>query len=243
MDPEKKLKRGEFVKKGLFGLGSLVTVPAILQACTTDAPGQTGSSNGTGSTGECAVSPSETKGPFPIKSPADQVKSNIVSDRDGIPMVVNIQVQNQNNNCAPLANAVVDIWHCDAEGNYSEYGGSGMQPTDYTNAHFLRGRQTTDANGNVSFVSIYPGWYRGRAPHIHVEVLDSNKKSLLVTQIAFPEEISKTVYQTEHYNGDADTTNARDNVFSDSVVQNMANMVTGDNTNGYQLTKAIIVKA
>ena len=62
-----------------------------------------------------------------------------------------------------------------------------MQSTNYTNVHFLRGRQTTDANGQVTFTSIFPGWYNGRATHIHVHVYSANGTSLKVTQIAFPE--------------------------------------------------------
>lgn len=235
------MNRQQFVKQGFLGLGGLLTGGGLLQACTQLAAPTVA---GTVSASDCTtVSPSETKGPFPIKSPAELVKSNIVSDRNGIPLVINIQVLQTNNNCQPLANAVVDIWHCDADGNYSEYGGTGMQQTNYTNAHFLRGRQTTDANGKVSFVSIYPGWYRGRAPHIHLEVFNASGQSLIVSQIAFPEDMSKTVYATEHYNGDADTANARDNVFSDSLAANMADTVTGNTNDGYILNKVIKVKA
>lgn len=232
------MNRQQFVKKGLYGLGALISVPPILQSCMNTVT-QT-----TAAAGACAaVSPSETKGPFPIKTPTELVKANIVSDREGIPLVVQIQVQNKNNNCQPLAGVLVDVWHCDADGNYSEYGGTGMQPTDYTNAHFLRGRQTTDAEGKVNFVSIYPGWYRGRAPHIHLEVLNSNSRSLLVSQIAFPEDISSTVYATSEYNGQADTANTRDNVFADSLEQNMADTVTGNPNDGYTLIKTIVVSA
>lgn len=244
MEAGKKMERKEFLKKGFLGLGTIVSVSALLDACmNTVTQSPTTGSISTSGTGSCTVSPSETAGPFPIKTPADLVKANIVSDRKGIPLVVNIKIENNNNDCKPLSGVLVDIWHCDAEGNYSEYGGGGMQSVDYTNAHFLRGRQTTDANGNVSFISIYPGWYRGRAPHIHVEVLDTSGKSILVTQIAFPEDTSNTVYATSNYKGKADTSNASDNVFSDSLAQNMADSVTGNTTDGYVLTKNIIVKS
>jgi protocatechuate 3,4-dioxygenase beta subunit len=128
----------------------------------------------------------------------------------------------------------VDVWHCDAGGNYSEYG-------TLTAQSFLRGRQTTDANGQVSFISIFPGWYPGRAPHIHVEVLDSNDNSIRVSQIAFPKNICDTVYATADYNGTADTSNSGDGVFSNSLDGNMADSVTGNVTDGYTLLKTIIV--
>lgn len=236
------MNRQQFVKQGIYGLGALLSSGSLLQACTKLADPTSTATSGLNAEG-CTLSPSETKGPFPIKSPAELVKSSIVSDREGIPLVINVQVVDNNNNCAPVANAKVDLWHCDADGNYSEYGGTGMQQTDYTNAHFLRGRQTTDANGQVSFISIYPGWYRGRAPHIHLEIIDASGSSLMVSQIAFPEDTSSTVYATEHYNGEADTANTRDNVFSDSLILNMADSLTGNTTDGYVLTKTITVNA
>ncbi len=170
------------------------------------------------------------------------VLENIKSDRTGIALLINITVENKNNNCSPLAGAIVDVWHCDKDGNYSEYGGTGMQQTDYTTVHFLRGRQTTDVNGNVSFISIYPGWYQGRAPHVHVEVLNSSGTSLLVTQIAFPEDISSKVYSSTSYasHGQSDTSNTNDNVFSDSLSSELAT-ITGNLTDGYTLLKTIRV--
>ena len=154
----------------------------------------------------------------------------------------NLIIENKNNNCLPLSNVLVDVWHCDKDGNYSEYGGTQMQQADYTSVHFLRGRQTTNAKGEVSFISIYPGWYQGRAPHVHVEVLSSSGSSLLVTQIAFPESTSSTVYSSTNYaaHGQADTSNTRDNVFADSLASEMA-VLTGNLTDGYTLTKTITV--
>ncbi len=96
-----------------------------------------------------------------------------------------ITINNKNNSCAALAGAIVDNWHCDADGNYSEYGGSGMQSINYTSVHFLRGRQTTDASGVVTFNTIFPGWYGGRAPHIHVHVYSPDGASLMITQLPF----------------------------------------------------------
>lgn len=240
----KELNRKDFIKKGLMSLGTLITIPAILEACSTTSATQTtpsaGTGNGNGLT-TSGLSPSETKGPFPIHTPAQLVQANIVSDRKGIALLINFKVVNATN--TPIAGAMVDLWCCDAEGYYSEYGGSGMQSVDFTQAHFLRGRQVTDASGEVNFISIYPGWYRGRAPHLHLEILNSSGKSLLVTQVAFPENISSQVYTVAPYKGQADTSNAGDNVFVDSLAANMADSVTGNNTDGYKLVKTIRVNA
>jgi protocatechuate 3,4-dioxygenase beta subunit len=183
----------------------------------------------------CVDTPAETKGPFPNKTPSQLVQENIKSDRTGIALLLNLTIQNKNNNCKGLQGALVDVWHCDREGNYSEYG-------ENTSVHYLRGRQSTDANGNVSFITIYPGWYPGRAPHIHLEVLSASGTSLLITQIAFPENISNEVYSSPLYSsrGQADTSNASDGVFYDSLKDELA-IVAGNLTNGYTLHKTIVV--
>jgi protocatechuate 3,4-dioxygenase beta subunit len=178
-------------------------------------------------TATCAVSPSETIGPYP--SLADFVRADIREDRPGLPLYLTIAVVNTNNGCAPVSGAVVDIWQCDAGGNYSQYGSQ-------RNLTYLRGLQTTDANGQASFVTIYPGWYQGRATHIHVEVT-INGRSAKVTQIAFPEDITAAVYRTGVYaaGGQNPTSNARDNVFSDGVTNELITL-SGDTTNGYRGT-------
>ena len=227
------MKRKSFLKKGLAGLSAMVGIPAAIVGYNR--------SNGSIDV-ECDISPRETAGPFPIKSPADLVRENIISDRKGIPLLMNILVQDKNKDCKALAGVFVDVWLCDSKGYYSEYGGMRMQREDMTGYHFLRGRQTTDTHGQVSFVSIYPGWYPGRAPHIHVEVLDKNQQSLLVTQIAFPDEISEEVYATDHYKGSADTTNIRDGIFRNSLEGNLGS-VSGNTTDGYTLTHTIIVES
>jgi protocatechuate 3,4-dioxygenase beta subunit len=241
------MERKEFLKRGFSALGLATIVPLISCSNSTVEPEATdttaGSTSGTTS-GTCTSTASETAGPFPTKSPASYVLTDITSDRPGTKLTVKITIQNKSNSCEGLSGALVDIWHCDAAGSYSEYGGSGMQSINYTNVHFLRGRQTTDTNGVVNFVSIYPGWYSGRAPHIHVHVYDASGKSLLVTQIAFPEDLSKVVYAQGVYasHGQADTTNARDNVFGDGVSTELAT-VTGSASAGYELTHAIVVTA
>jgi len=118
-----------------------------------------------------------------------------------------------------------------------------MQAADHQNEHFLRGRQTTDKEGEVSFHSIFPGWYPSRAPHIHLHIYDATGKSLLVTQIAFPEEVCKTVYIQGEYasHGLPETTNENDNVFGDGLANEMGT-ITGNPKDGYVLRHSIYVK-
>ncbi|MDV6168358.1 hypothetical protein R1T16_07960 [Flavobacterium sp. DG1-102-2] len=85
--------------------------------------------------------------------------------QDGSTLERNHCLKNTNGSCNALANAIVDIWHCDKGGNYSEYGGSGMQSTNYTSVHLLRGRQVTTTSGEAAFTSIFPGWYNGTSTY------------------------------------------------------------------------------
>ncbi|MBS1951936.1 MAG: intradiol ring-cleavage dioxygenase [Cytophagales bacterium] len=187
------MERKEFLKH--LGITSIV-MPMFINCNKTDDPtaanttsssSSSSSSSNSNSNGSCTVTNSETEGPFPTKTPSSLVQTDIRSDRTGVNLSVEITIQNKKNSCQALEGAIVDIWHCDKDGNYSEYGGTQMQSTDYTTVHFLRGRQVTDSNGKVSFITIFPSWYQSRATHIHAHVYNSSGKSLLVTQIAFLE--------------------------------------------------------
>jgi protocatechuate 3,4-dioxygenase beta subunit len=179
----------------------------------------------------CVVSPSETIGPYP--SLTDLLRSDIREGKSGVPLNLTITVVNVNNGCSVVAGANVDVWQCDADGHYSEYAQPGYNGQGQT---YLRGIQVTDTGGRVTFTTVYPGWYMGRATHIHVEVT-INGRSVKVTQIAFPETVSAAVYGTGVYaaHGQNPTTNASDNVFADGVASELATVV-GDPTTGYTAT-------
>ena len=198
----------------------------LVAACadTPTSPTMTGSTTGGGTTNAaCAVTPTETVGPYP--SLTDLIRSDIREGKSGTALTLAMTVVNTNNNCAPLESVQVEIWQCDATGNYSQYGSQAAQT-------FLRGIQTTNSDGGVTFTTIYPGWYQGRATHIHVEV-SRNGSSLKVTQIAFPESTNATVYATGVYaaRGSNPTSNARDNIFADSIDSELA-AVSGDPVSG-----------
>jgi protocatechuate 3,4-dioxygenase beta subunit len=244
------MKRKEFLRGlGLIGIGSLA-IP-IINSCSKDdnvSDTSTNTDSGTGSSsGDCSVTASETAGPFPTITPSSLVKSDIVMDRTGVGFTIKITIKNTKASCAALKDAIVDIWHCDKDGYYSEYGGSGMQSVNYTSVHFLRGRQTTDENGLVTFTSIFPGWYSGRATHVHVHIYNTSGTSLLVTQIAFPEGSNSAValVNASSANGytkglSGYTYNASDNVFSDGTSNELAT-VTGSIADGYVLAHTINV--
>ncbi|GAA0525483.1 intradiol ring-cleavage dioxygenase [Chitinophaga japonensis] len=241
------MERKLFLKNSLAALG-LATIAPLMKACSKDDDVGTDTDTDTGSSGECSVTPTETAGPYPTKNPSSYERSNIVDGQEGVPLTVKITVKNTSNNCAALSGALVDIWHCTALGYYSEYvvnPGGGYSSVDYTGSHFLRGRQVTDSDGLVTFTSIFPGWYGGRAPHIHVHIYNAGGTSLLVTQIAFPTDVCDTVYTTaspysEH--GTQDTSNSEDGIFRDSLSSELAT-VTGSVSAGYTLTHTINVSA
>src|SRR5262245_60344416 len=189
-------------------------------------------------TGACAISPTETVGPYP--SLADFLRSDIREGKAGIPLTLAISVVNVNSSCTPVASATVDVWQCDAEGHYSQYSQPGYNGTGAT---FLRGIQLTDASGMATFTTVYPGWYQGRATHIHIEILQ-NGVSRKVTQIAFPESVNAVVYASGIYaaRGANPTSNASDGIFADSLSSEMVT-ITGDPSSGYAASFTVGISA
>ncbi len=252
------MKRKEFIK-GLGLAGLSVSGLALITSCSkdeivseTDTTGMdtdTGTDTGTDTSGDCSVTPNETEGPFPTKDPNSLNRVDIIGDRTGIALDLDITVRNVNDSCNVLEGAIVDIWHCDKDGYYSEYGGTGMQQVDYTSNHFLRGRQTSDSDGLVEFATIFPGWYTSRATHIHVHIYSASGNSLLVTQIAFPEGDNSAVVRVNAASDQGYTKgmsgytyNDDDNVFSDGVDEELSS-VSGSISEGFTLTHDIYVSA
>ena len=246
------MERKKFLKGGLAALGLVAIAPLACKKSSGDSSSSSSSSgsssSGGSSSGSCTVTSSETAGPYPTITPSSYVRSNIVDGQSGVPLTVKIYIKNTNNSCSALSGALVDIWHCTAVGYYSEYTdtpGGGYATVDYTASHFLRGRQSTDSDGLVTFTSIFPGWYSPRAPHIHAHIYNSSGTSLLITQIAFPTDVCNTVYTTASdytAHGTQDTSNANDMVFSDSLTNELSS-VTGSVSAGYVLTHTIYVSA
>jgi protocatechuate 3,4-dioxygenase beta subunit len=183
----------------------------------------------------CSVIPSETEGPYPASTMLDEswiARADIREDRTGIPVLMTLNLVDTNNACAPISNAAIYIWHCDKDGSYSGYG-SAVSDT------FLRGVQTSNSAGQVSFQTVFPGWYSGRITHIHFEVFlnnDLNSKSVKISQIAFPQAITQAAYASALYKSRGQNTSVpsfmSDMVFRDGVQSQLAT-VTGDVSSGY----------
>jgi protocatechuate 3,4-dioxygenase beta subunit len=175
----------------------------------------------------CVLTLEETEGPYFVDERLN--RSDLTSDpsdgsvSEGVPLQLDLTVSEVNGaTCTPIVGAVVDMWHCDALGSYSDVS-AGMGQSSTVGRKFLRGYQVTDANGRVAFQTIYPGWYSGRTVHIHFKVRtepDSQQGFEFTSQLFFDEAVTDAVIAQAPYNekGSRDTTNSSDNIFDSSLI-------------------------
>jgi protocatechuate 3,4-dioxygenase beta subunit len=229
--------------------------------------GSSSSSSSGGTSTACVANAAETNGPYPSdgSNTVNGMVSNVLQEsgvvrRDirssfgastttapGVQFDLTLRVLDSNNSCAALSGYAVYLWHCTRDGLYSLYS-AGVQ-----DENFLRGVQVTDANGEATFTTIFPGCYAGRYPHIHFEVYRSLSPATLYTnriltsQIALPRDVCSTVYSGASgygtsVNNLAGVTLANDNVFGDNSTTQMAQMtaaMSGSVSAGY--TGSVVV--
>ena len=163
--------------------------------------------------GVCLLMPQAVEGPYYFNP--ERVRADITEGREGAPVALKLRIVDAKG-CTPMPGLRVDVWHADAGGIYSGYANQGDNRDVSTKGQtYLRGTQMTDADGFVQFRTIYPGWYPGRTPHIHVKAF-LDKTTLVTGQIYFPDEISAQIYaERKPYSARpvADTTNASDGIF------------------------------
>jgi protocatechuate 3,4-dioxygenase beta subunit len=154
----------------------------------------------------CVLAPEMTEGPYFVEG--DKVRRNITEGKPGVPLALRLTVVNASS-CKPIKGAAVDIWHCDSGGVYSA---TDAQSTE--DLTFLRGIQRTDKNGLAVFKTIYPGWYPGRAVHIHLKVFLGGT-TVHTGQLFFPDKLTDVVYKRSPYNRrpNRDPRNASDSIF------------------------------
>ena len=163
--------------------------------------------------GSCLMSPEKTAGPFPLDEQFD--RRDVTEGKPGHPLRLGLRVVDAT--CAPVAGATVEIWHADATGDYSAFRDNGGGKDEGPGTTFLRGSQTAGADGIVEFQTIYPGWYRGRAVHIHVRV-HREGRPVLTSQLFFDDAYTATVYSADPYAefGTPDTPTASDGIAGDA---------------------------
>ena len=243
------------------GSGTAATATATPTATTTATPTPTATSTASA----CIADPTETAGPYPADgtNSASGSTSNILTSSGivrsdirasfistttvagGVQVKITLTLVNVNASCAPLSGYAVYLWHCDRNGLYSLY----SVPAE----SYLRGVQVTDANGQVTFTTIFPACYSGRWPHMHFEVFSSvanalgGKYSILTSQLAMPSALSTTIFaDTTTYPSSktnfAQISLSSDNVFGDNTAAQLAQQTpafTGSVAAGYTATALI----
>lgn len=215
------MKRNEFLKGlGLAGLGTLPFARAAAQMGA--------------KTAACPILiPTETQGPFPLDlttgNAATYFRQDVRESKPGTTLNLKIRVLGAAN-CQPVANARVNIWHCDAAGIYSGYNNA-MNPGS-TSATYLRGYQMTDANGEVNFTTIFPGWYNGRIAHAHFQVLPAGgtaRVSQMTWDIAAKNALYAANSSVYTKGPDGTTSYSADNIFSDGTAEQIATLTSNSN--------------
>ena len=166
----------------------------------------------------CVVVPELTEGPYYVDDELERsdIRTNTADGvaAEGAPLTIEWLVsQADGSACMPMEGAIVDVWHCDALGVYSDVQGN--------TGNFLRGFQRTDANGTATFQTIYPGWYQGRAVHIHFKIRtdpDEGAGFEFTSQLFFDDDLSRSVFSTGVYaqKGAQDMPNAQDGIYNQS---------------------------
>ena len=267
---QEELTRRDAIRVGsaVFMSGTMAALANLLSGCTGGSSGSSSSSGSGGTTtssSSCLQSTNVTRGPYFLDDRADANIQNDVVDssipqrsdirpdskgstgtQQGLPLALTINVGSYSSGaCSAIANAQVHIWHCNAQGIYSDVqASSNGGGTDYTGENFLRGYQFTDSNGQVQFTTIYPGWYSGRSVHIHVKVriFDSsgNVTTEATTQLFFDESVTSAVYAANSAYSKSGTRilNANDGIFSSESPALMVGL-SGSASSGYTGTVSI----
>ncbi len=234
------------LSKNAFGLGSLMLLQGSLVGCSntnfSSSSNTTNSTTGSSTTEGLCVSeiPSETAGPYPahddsaLRASLNTGGYTGTAVATGVPLTLNLSLTDASN-CTNLIGCAIYLWHCDKNGNYSMYSSAIVNET------YLRAVQVTDASGQVSFKTIFPGCYDGRMTHMHFEIFPTlasavdNNYSVKTSQLTFPMSAMNAVYATSGYftskTNLSKISYATDNVFSDGYSNQLAT-VTGDVSSG-----------
>jgi protocatechuate 3,4-dioxygenase beta subunit len=194
MTPTDHLRRREVLAAGAAGLGALVLGcrPASALRSATSA--------------SCVLSPEMTEGPYWIDESLK--RRDVTEGMHGVPLILRLSVVRAST-CRPIKSADVEIWHAAPDGEYSAFDGS-------SSSRYLRGHQRSDAAGRVRFDTLFPGWYHGRTPHIHLKVSVGGDE-VHTGQLFTSEKVARAVYRTRYYKarGQADTSHAADMIYGD----------------------------
>lgn len=199
------------VSQTLLGCAGGITDADVADSAATATP-----------TGSCVLTAALTEGPYFVDEKLN--RSDIRSDpatgalSEGVPLALAFSVSRvESSACTALTGAYIDVWHCDAAGTYSDVSGAG-NGSGGAGRKFLRGYQITDAAGAARFSTIYPGWYRGRAVHVHFKLrlfAGATTTYEFTSQFFFDDALTDTVHALSPYaaHGARDTRNATDGIY------------------------------
>ncbi len=180
---------------------------------------------------DCIVRPEMTEGPYftdeRLERSDIRLEPSTGEVKPGLPLALTFNVsQIRDGACAPLAGALADIWQCDALGRYSAFNDNAFG-FDTRGESFLRGYQRTDEHGAASFATIYPGWYPGRAVHIHFKIRTEDAEGQayeFTSQLFFDESLNDVVHAREPYaeHGQRNRLNTSDRIFSKELLLDIA---------------------
>ena len=228
------MDKREFLKSaGLAGIASLLPSVNAIGSDTKSAA----------KAAACTLIPSETAGPFPLDITANTnfFRRDVRENKTGVQLNLKMKIVGVDN-CFPMQNVRVNIWHCDKDGAYSGYSvpsNPGQAGTTY-----LRGYQMTDANGEVEFITIFPGWYPGRVCHIHFQVYVSTNYAA-ISQLTFDPNPKQALYSANsgvYTKGPDPMTIASDGVFADGYAYQVASLMPNTATGAYDSFLELAVK-
>ena len=185
----------------------------------------------------CRLLPEQMAGPFPLDEQFP--RRDITEGLPGHPLRLGLRVVDEG--CAPVPDAEVEVWHADASGDYSAFEDGGGGKDEGPGTTFLRGTQVTDTDGIVELRTIYPGWYRGRAVHIHVRVRVAGDL-VLTSQMYFDDGYTAEVHAAERYAefGPPDTPLAADGIGSAAATEGTLLVTTPTTVDGANGTLALL---
>lgn len=227
----------------LFGWASGTAAGAtLLGSALSQRMGTSAGNSGASGLPGCVVRPAMTEGPYWVDEKLN--RSDVRKDtqtrtvKEGVPLTLIFKVSRVAlNTCEPRSDVMVDIWHCDALGMYSD---ASDRSFDTRGQNFLRGYQMTNAKGEATFKTIYPGWYSGRAVHIHYRlrtITNGKVTGDFASQLFFDEAVTDRVHAVAPYKskGKRDTPNNTDMLYKNGGNQMMLTL-SGSPEKGYTAT-------
>jgi protocatechuate 3,4-dioxygenase beta subunit len=215
-NPDSGISRRDLLRRGSYSFGAITALAAAAPARSfltdDEVPDDVFSDVETLFAGTCPLTPPNVEGPYWLNLAL--LRRDITEGLQGLPLTVYLRIID-GTTCSPVSGAVADLWHDSPLGKYSGFASEGTLGLTY-----LRGIQVTGANGIVRFDTVFPGWYPGRTPHMHLKV-NPSATTELTTQLYFEDHVHMQVYQNAApytTRGLSPTTNATDNFFNQQLL-------------------------